>query len=183
MYQPTRFTCPMRSTLVSALGLVLVPKPSSLTSFLITSSACESSDFGWRTLMWYWFWKQLYKICLPGKSIFRDYIEENRTSIDLFSYWELVFREDLFLYNSSLEGVATVLLDRLEGILAVLNLAADVGVDGDGRDVFDGDLGWCDGDHDGKRDNQPHVELKEILWAIAMAILQSPGSLHLQHQN
>ena len=86
MYQPTRFTCPMRSTLVSALGLVLVPKPSSLTSFLITSSACESSDFGWRTLMWYWFWKQLYKIYLPGKLIFRDYIEENRTSIDLFSY-------------------------------------------------------------------------------------------------
>ena len=36
------------------------------------------------------------KICVPGKSILRDYFQENRTSEDLFSYSESVFRKDLF---------------------------------------------------------------------------------------
>ena len=39
------------------------------------------------------------KIVLPGKSIRGDYFQENVTSRRPFSYWESVFREDLFLCN------------------------------------------------------------------------------------
>ena len=43
----------------------------------------------------------MYKISLPGKSILRDYFQENRTSRRPFLLLRISFPEDLFLYNSS----------------------------------------------------------------------------------
>ena len=48
------------------------------------------------------------KIGLPGKSILRDCFQENRSSWKPISYWESVFGEDLFLYNSSLLNLSMV---------------------------------------------------------------------------
>ena len=42
------------------------------------------------------------EIGLPGKSILRDYFQENKTSQRPFLLLRISFPEDLFLYNSSL---------------------------------------------------------------------------------
>ena len=80
-------------------------------------------------------WSQLYKNRSSGKSILRDYFQENRTSRRPFLLLRnQLSREDLFLYNSSLGSV---------GLLAALPRQAALGKDHGGGDG-DGTLGhWA----------------------------------------
>ena len=55
---------------------------------------------------------------------------------DLFSYWESIFREDLFLYNSSLLVVGKFLEAFLEGAVELKELYGVVGLSASG-DVFE----------------------------------------------